>query len=75
MTDQELNKLHEGFTEDQFFELARMRGGCWCYIWAPCARCVKPLTEDEAAAMGLLEKAPSAKRPAKETPKNPHTKG
>lgn len=35
-------------------ELLEMRGGCRCYISAPCAACVNPIEDGEAKALGLV---------------------
>jgi hypothetical protein len=39
-------------TEEQIAALRNLRG-CSCHINPPCSSCVDPITEDEAAQLGI----------------------
>ena len=40
--------------------LLEMRGGCRCFLCAPCGACVEPISDEEAA---LLELVPFPEKP------------
>jgi hypothetical protein len=35
--------------------LLELRGGCTCFVFPPCWRCVNQITEHEAEELGLIE--------------------
>lgn len=55
-------------TNEQYLELVAMRGGCVCFTGcAPCSRCCDPITEAEAACLGI-DLAPARRASQPEVP-------
>lgn len=51
--DEELPaEICEALTADQESELRQLRGGCRCFISAPCSACCNPITWGEARYIG-----------------------
>lgn len=46
-------EIWETLSEEQLRQIVRDRGGCTCFLNAPCSSCVNPVTWGEARAVGL----------------------
>ncbi len=58
ISDEELEKIDRGLTDDQWDRLLEYRGGCHCGSTGMCSNCGNPLNEKEAYELGFTDDPP-----------------